>query len=226
MSVIAVLDDESDILDLVSLHLKNAHHEVFSFLHPHELLSFLDNKNLDLLLLDLMLPDTDGLEVCKQIRRDHRHADMGIIILSAKSDELDRVLGLELGADDYVTKPFSPQELMARVKAVLRRKHPSTGQETVRDLGMQVVLNLDTHEASMSGEILSLTTAEFRILELLSEKPGWVYSRDQILTHLWGQEKAVIDRTVDVHIRHLRAKLGDRADLIQSIRGVGYKLKK
>ncbi len=226
MSIIAVLDDEPDIVELITVHLKNAHHEVHPFYHPDDLLGFLEKQNIDLLILDLMLPDKDGLEVCKLIRNNEATSDMGIIMLTAKGEELDRVLGLELGADDYMTKPFSPKELLARVKAVLRRKLTGSSSNAIRTLHTDLVINLDTHEVILKDEVLNLTTAEFRILELLSEKPGRVYNRDQILSHLWGNDKAVIDRTIDVHIRHLRSKLQDQADLIQSVRGVGYKLKK
>ncbi len=226
MSKIAILDDEPDIVELISLHLKNAHHEVSEFLHPTELFAYLEKNAIDLLVLDLMLPDTDGLEVCKRIRNQENLSDIAIIMLTAKGDELDRVLGLELGADDYMTKPFSPKELLARVKAVLRRKTLPNRTTSRRSIGENMDIDIDAHEVRLEGSVLDLTSSEFKILELLSGRPGWVFSRDQILSHLWGEDKAVIDRTIDVHIRHLREKLGHYADLIQSVRGVGYKLKK
>lgn len=225
MSKIVILDDEPDILELISLNLKQAHHDVKEFLHPKDLLDYIKTHPVDLLILDLMLPDIDGLEVCKIIRNNTKISDTPIIMLSAKNNELDKVLGLKLGADDYMTKPFSPKELLARIKTVLRRKtHRKIIR--VRTLSSKIVINLDTHEVRSDNQILKLTGSEFKILELLSERPGWVYSRDKILNHLWSKEKAVIDRTIDVHILHLRKKLGDQADIIQSIRGVGYKLLK
>jgi len=147
-----------------------------------------------------------------------------IIMVTAKGEEMDKVLGLELGADDYMAKPFSPKELVARVKAQLRR-HGLLAQEPRKiEIGGILTLDLTKYEVTLSGSRIELTSTEFKILELLSSKKGWVFSRDKILNYLWGDEKAVVDRTVDVHIRHLREKLGDAAQFIKNIRGVGYKL--
>jgi two-component system phosphate regulon response regulator PhoB/two-component system alkaline phosphatase synthesis response regulator PhoP len=169
-----------------------------------------------------MLPETDGFEVCRQIRRSERLAGIPVIMLTAKGDESDKVVGLELGADDYVTKPFSVKELVARIHAVLRRP---AGGEAVRRIALgPLAVDLDKFEVTVEGERIELTATEFKILQLLASKPGRVFTRDQILDHLWGDEKAVIDRTVDVHIRNLREKLGPAASLIKNIRGVGYKV--
>jgi two-component system phosphate regulon response regulator PhoB/two-component system alkaline phosphatase synthesis response regulator PhoP len=146
-----------------------------------------------------------------------------IIILTARAEEADRVLGLELGADDYVVKPFSPKELAARVKAVLRRSSPDAGRSRI-DVGDGLLIDLDTLETSANGRRLELTQAEFRILQLLASRIGWVFSREKILDHLWGDEKNVTDRSVDVHVKHLRDKLGPAGKRIVNVRGVGYKL--
>jgi DNA-binding response OmpR family regulator len=223
--LIAVVDDEPDILNLVTLHLKKAGYEVAGFLNGDQFYTFLENKIPDLLILDLMLPDIDGFEICKQLKKNVEWENIPIIMLTAKEDETDKVLGLELGADDYVTKPFSPRELVARVKAVLRRRaiEPKT---TLVEIGDLITIDSDKHEVKLMGKKIELTSTEFKILYFLASKPGWVFSRDKILDYLWGQEKAVVDRTIDVHVRHLREKLGEYGDIIKNVRGIGYKLEK
>jgi DNA-binding response OmpR family regulator len=221
--LIAVVDDEPDIVELVSLNLKKAGFRVTSFLEADPFLRRLGQETPDLIVLDLMLPDTDGFEICKYLKSHDKYAIIPIIMLTARSEETEKVLGLELGADDYVTKPFSPRELVARVKAVLRR--PEQRQETkkifIDDL---MVIDLEKFEVTVEGTKMELTPTEFKILQLLSTKRGWVQSRDQILSYLWGQDKTVIDRTIDVHIRHLREKLGKASALIKNVRGMGYKI--
>lgn len=221
--LIAIVDDEPDIRELVSLHLGRAGFMTETFEKADDFYRFLDSKMPDLVVLDLMLPDADGLDVCKILRKSDAYSRIPIIMLTAKGEETDRVLGLELGADDYVTKPFSPRELVARVKAVLRREIKPEAEEIQNIAG---ILSIDPgkHEVKLKGETVDLTSTEFRILRLLASKRGWVFSRDQMLDYLWGQEKAVLDRTIDVHIKHLREKLGEAAYLIKNIRGVGYKL--
>jgi len=223
--LIAVVDDEPDILNLVTLHLKKAGYEVVGFLNGNQFYAFLENRIPDLLILDLMLPDIDGFEICKYIKKKDEWEDIPIIMLTAKEDETDKILGLELGADDYVTKPFSPRELVARVKAVLRRgaTEPKTGLVEIGDV---ITIDSDKHEVKLLGKNIDLTLTEFKILYFLASKPGWVFSRDKILDYLWGQEKAVVDRTIDVHIRHLREKLGEHGNRIKNVRGIGYKLEK
>jgi len=222
--LIAVLDDEPDILELLSVHLKKNRFRVREFPDAESFYRFLHSEVPDLIVLDLMLPDADGFEVCKYLRKTDNLAAVPIIMLTARVGETDKILGLELGADDYVTKPFSPSELVARVKAVLRRREPR--KEDVERIDIEGVLSLDPqrHEVSVKGRKVELTSTEFRILQLLASKKGWVFSRDKILDYLWGNEKTVVDRTVDVHIKHLREKLGVAAKLIKNIRGVGYKL--
>ena len=222
--LIAVIDDEPDILELVSLHLKRSNYRVREFAEAEPFYRSLTKELPDLIILDLMLPDVDGFEICKYLRSQERYASIPIIMLTAKTEETDKVIGLELGADDYVTKPFSPRELVARVKAVLRR-HSRKDEETRKiTISGFVTVDLDRHEVDIDGKKIDLTPTEFKILQLLASKPGRIQSRDQILSFLWGEEKFVIDRTVDVHIRHLREKLGDASQIIRNVRGVGYKI--
>ncbi len=221
--LIAIVEDEPDIIELVTIHLSKSGFTVKGFLNGKSFYKFLEKKMPDLVVLDLMLPDIDGLDICKTIRRKDEWSSIPIIVLTAKSEETDKILGLELGADDYVTKPFAPKELVARVKAVLRRHAPMKEAKKI-EIGDALVIDLGKYEVNVDGKRIDLTATEFRILELLATKKGWVFSRDKILDFLWGEEKAVIDRTVDVHIRHLREKLGKAAFLIKNIRGVGYKL--
>ena len=222
--LIAIVDDEPDIVELIALHLKKNRFRVREFLDAESFYRAIRSETPDLIVLDLMLPDADGFEICKYVRKQTNLSSIPIIMLTARSEEADKVLGLELGADDYVTKPFSPGELVARVKAVLRRREPR--KEEIERIEIEGVLSLDLqrHEVSVRGEKVELTSTEFRILQLLASKKGWVFSRDKILDFLWGNEKTVVDRTVDVHIKHLREKLGAAAKLIKNIRGVGYKL--
>jgi two-component system phosphate regulon response regulator PhoB/two-component system alkaline phosphatase synthesis response regulator PhoP len=221
--LVAVIDDEPDILELVSHHLEKANFRVKEFEDAEGFLQFLDRQTPDLIILDLMLPDADGLEICKSLKKDDRFSLIPIIMLTAKGDETDRVLGLELGADDYVTKPFSPKELVARVKAVLRRKEPHEAAQRIEIRGL-LVIDPEKYTVSVGGSRTDLTPTEFRILGLLASKRGRVLSRDKILEHLWGRDKIVLDRTVDVHIKNLRDKLGAAGRLIKNVRGIGYKL--
>jgi DNA-binding response OmpR family regulator len=220
--VIAALDDEADILELLRVNLQKAGYRFEGFQEAEDLYRYLAREKPSLILLDLMLPDTDGLEVCRQIRKSDALALVPIIMLTARGDESDKVVGLELGADDYMTKPFSVKELVARIHAVLRR--PGGGEAAKRISVGTLVIDLDKFEVTAEGLKIDLTATEFKILQLLASRKGRVFSRDQILDFLWGNEKAVVDRTVDVHIRNLREKLGAAASLIKNIRGIGYKL--
>ena len=220
---ITIVDDEPDIVEMVSINLKKSGFIVDGFLDAGGFYIALKNKKPDLVILDLMLPDDDGLEICKKLKSDTAFSDIPIIILSAKSDEADKIVGLELGADDYVTKPFSPKELVARVKAILRRgERDEVTKKSV--IGNEIIINEKKYEVSISGKKINLTTTEFKILALLASKKGIVFSRDQILDYLWGNEKIVIDRTIDMHIKNLRKKLGKHAHFIKNLRGIGYKI--
>ncbi len=220
--VIAALDDEPDLLELLKVNLSKAGYRFEGFQDAESLYHFLEREKPHLLLLDLMLPGTDGLEVCRHIRRTEGLAEIPVIMLTARGDESDKIVGLELGADDYVTKPFSVKELVARIHAVLRR--PGSGETSRRMAIGPLVIDLDKFGVLVDGTRVELTATEFKILQLLASRKGRVFSRDQILDFLWGQEKAVIDRTIDVHIRNLREKLGEAGSLIKNVRGVGYKL--
>lgn len=219
---ITVLDDEPDILHLVTLHLEKAGFSVEGYTDAKGFMHSLNTHKPDLILLDLMLPDADGFEICSSLKKDSRFSAIPIIILTAKGQETDKVTGLDLGADDYITKPFSPREFVARVRAVLRRGgHDEKGIITIGDT---LAIDPERFEVRSGEELVPLTHAEFRILLLLASNRGRVFTREKILDHLWGTEKAVLDRTVDVHIKNLRDKLGSSGKIITNIRGVGYKM--
>lgn len=223
--LIYIVDDEPDILNLVSLHLRKSGFDVEEFTSGDRFLKRVEEKAPDLVVLDLMLPDTGGIEICKMLKSNEKFEGIGILMLTALASETDVVLGLELGADDYMTKPFSPRELVARVKAILRRKEKSeTGSKLV--LGDLLEIDLEGYRVFVKGEEVFLTSTEFNILKILAKNPGRVFSREKILELLWGREKYVVERTVDVHIRHLREKLKQAASLIKNVRGVGYKIEK
>jgi len=224
--MIAIVDDEPDIVELLNLHLIKAGYDTKAFFDGESFFNYLEKKTPDLVLLDLMLPDMDGMDICKDLRKNEKFVNLPIIMLTAKSQELDKILGLEFGADDYVTKPFSSREIVARVKAVLRRA-ASESKKVVsshRHIDEDLIIDVDKFEVLLESKPINLTPTEFKILDILSEKPGWVFTREKLLDILWGNEKIVVDRTIDVHIRHLREKLGDKGKIIKSIKGVGYKI--
>ncbi len=223
--LIAVVDDERSILELVSIQLKKLGFRVALFANAGEYLEFIEKTIPDVTILDLMLPDMDGMDLCKQLRRDQKYDVMPIIILSGRVDESDTILGLELGADDYVKKPFSPKELAVRVKNVLRRQtiQPQAAKNEINILD-KIIIDLDRYEVKVEGDVVPLTPTEYRILKMLAEKEGHVLKREEMLFNLWGNEKIVVPHTIDVHIKHLREKLGKFAVLVKNVRGVGYKL--
>ncbi len=222
--LIAILDDEPDLLELIALNLKKNGYRTREFENAKSFYSSLRTETPDLLLLDLMLPDTDGMEVCKLLKKNDKTSSIPIIMLTAKQSEMDKVLGLEIGADDYITKPFSVAELMARVKAVLRRKTAKQSNQFI-NIDDIIVMDLQKHDVTVNKKSVELTLTEFKILELLCSQRGQVFSRDQLLDNVWGEQKVVIERTIDVHIKNLRDKLGIAGKMIRNIRGVGYKLK-
>ena len=220
--LIAVVDDEPDIVELITHHLKKERFGVKEFYDGASLLSYLNTALPDLIILDLMLPEIDGLEVCRILKKEDRTSSIPIIMLTAKGTETDKVVGLELGADDYIVKPFSPRELLARVKAVLRRAETKAEKPKLIRID-DLLIDSGKFEVTVRGKKIDLTTTEFRILTILAERPGWVFTRDQLLDRLWGEDKIVIGRTIDVHVTRLRKKLGELGRLVKSIRGIGYK---
>jgi len=219
---ILVIDDEPDLVELVEFNLKKDGYEVIVAKNGQSGLEIAQKHVPDLIVLDLMMPGIDGLEVCRQLRGDSRTKQIPMIMLTAKSAEADRIVGLELGADDYVTKPFSPRELVARVRALLRRATATQEAPTVIRQG-DLVIDLTRHEVTSAGKQVTLTPTEFRILHFIVARPGRVLSRDQIIDAAVGNEMAVFDRTIDVHIAAIRRKLGKAGDRIETIRGFGYK---
>jgi two-component system phosphate regulon response regulator PhoB len=222
---ILVIDDEPDILELIRYNLDKHGYEVTCVPSGEEALINLRQQHPDLVVLDLMLPDVDGLDVCKTMKRDTQLSRIPIIMLTARGEEVDVVTGLELGADDYLTKPFSPRVLLARIKAVLRRKQSQPNEETNVLHRGAFVIHPGRHAVLLAGASISLTSSEFRILHLLARRPGWVFSRQQILEAVSGHDANATDRAVDVHIVSLRRKLGAHGDMIETIRGVGYRFK-
>jgi two-component system alkaline phosphatase synthesis response regulator PhoP len=224
-ATILAIDDEEDILELIKVNLTREGYQVQSALTGEAALALVRQDSPDLILLDLMLPGTDGLEVCRRLKGDPITAHIPIIMLTARSEDADIVVGLELGADDYVTKPFSPRVLAARIKSLLRRKSAEPA-ETIAPLSHQgLMIYPDRFEVRVEGNPVELTSTEFRILELLARHPGRVFNRDQIVDAARGENYPVTDRSVDVHIVSLRRKLGRHGDLIDTVRGAGYKLK-
>ena len=220
---IVLIEDEKDVVDFVTYFLQKEGYQVFSFLRGEAFLEKMDTLLLDIIILDLMLPGIDGLEVFRYIREHPRFRNVPIIMLTAKSDPLDVVLGLEVGADDYITKPFHPRELLARIKAVVRRASLSSFSEReVLKIG-DFWLDSDHLMVKENGKETYLSWREFRLFELLIKNRGKVISRQQILDSIWGEDSFITDRIVDVYIANLRKKLGDSGNKIVTVRGVGYK---
>jgi two-component system phosphate regulon response regulator PhoB len=219
---ILVVDDEPDLLELVRLTLDQAGHQVETAASGREALDALRRHRPDLLILDLMLPDVSGTEVCRRLRADSELATLPVIMLTAKADEVDRVVGFEIGADDYVTKPFSPRELVLRVGAVLRRSRTPADPRGVLEHGP---LRLDParHRCWVHDEEISLTAKEFDLLRGLMARPGRVLTREVLLDNVWGSDITVTVRTIDTHLKRLREKLGAAGELIETVRGVGYR---
>jgi two-component system alkaline phosphatase synthesis response regulator PhoP len=225
---ILIVDDEPHILELVRFNLEAGGFKVIEAPDGQKAIELAQTENPDLILLDLMLPGTDGLEVCRILRQQKATREIPIIMLTAKSEEIDKVLGLEIGADDYITKPFSPRELTARVKAVLRRSASSEKTENNIKIG-NLVIDIEKHEVLVDGEKQEFTPKEFDLLKLLASNPGKVFSREYLLENIWGYDYLGDTRTVDVHIRHLRQKVekdSDRPVYIETVRGIGYKFNK
>ena len=223
-SRVLIVEDERDIRDLILFHLEREGFQVSSASSGEEALRQVRHASPDLVLLDLMLPAMGGLEVCRKLRQDPATVALPIVMLTAKGDEVDRVLGLELGADDYIVKPFSPKELLARVRAVLRRAKPAPGAATIA-IGA-LAIDPGTRTVTVQGAPLTLTHKEFELLSALADAQGRVLSREFLLDRVWGYSRAdeIESRTVDVHVRRLRVKLGPEGRRILTVKSVGYRL--
>lgn len=222
---ILVVDDEPDLLELVQYNLARAGYDVTCVGSGEEALSVVGASRPDLVVLDVLLPGIDGLDVCKKFKGDPQTSAIPIVMLTARGDEADVVTGLEVGADDYLPKPFSPRVLLARVKAALRRQHsdPATDAELMVRGGL--VISPGEHDVRLNGQSIRLTPTEFRILQLLAKRPGWVYTRYQIVDWARGTDISVTERSVDVHVVALRRKLGRFRDMIETTRGIGYRFR-
>jgi two-component system phosphate regulon response regulator PhoB len=220
---ILIIEDDRDIVEMLEYNLSEAGYEAVSALDGKVGLELAVKETPDLIILDIMLPVTNGFEICRMLKQDDETSHIPIIILSAKSQETDKVVGLELGADDYVTKPFSPRELVARIRAILRRGHSEqTGGKIERG---NITIDSTKHKVKVRDRKVSLTFTEFKLLEFMARRPGVVFSRAQIINAVSGENAIVYDRTVDAHVKSLRHKLGPAKDYIETIRGAGYRFR-
>ena len=222
---ILVVDDEEDILELVRYNLFKNGYQVTCVSSGELAMQKLKEETPQIILLDIMLPGMDGLDVCRSLRSNPATVNIPIIMITAKGEDADIVTGLELGADDYLTKPFSPRVLLARIRAILRRNKQDELDESSVLKTHDIVVNPARHEVLVKGEQLMLTATEFGILHFLARRPGWVFSREQIISAVKGDDYPVTERSVDVQVVGLRKKLGDSGDLIETVRGVGYRFK-
>lgn len=222
---ILAIDDEEDILELLRYNLSKEGYRVTCVASGEAAVKTAKTIAPDLILLDLLLPGIDGLEVCRRLKSEPQTRDIPIIMLTAKGEEIDVVTGLELGADDYVPKPFSPRVLLARIKAVLRRRAAAPPAETASLRVQNLVIDPGRHTVLLDGQPLELTVTEFQLLYLLARRPGWVYTRNQIVQEVHGEDYAVTERSIDVHMVGLRKKLGSFGKSLETVRGIGYRLK-
>ncbi len=224
---ILLVEDDKDIIKLVTYNLSKAGYQVTATLSGATGLEKAKNENPDLIILDIMLPDLEGTEICKALRASPSRGDVPIIFLTAKADEIDKVVGLELGADDYITKPFSPRELVARVKALLRRSRTLPQDASKMITCGQLTIDLEKHKVTRAKQEIILSAIEFKLLQFLASNRERVFTRDHLLARVWGEDRFVTPRTVDVHIRRLREKIEadpDNPQYVKTLRGFGYKL--
>jgi two-component system alkaline phosphatase synthesis response regulator PhoP len=221
---IVVVEDEPDILEVLSYNLKREGFEVTTALDGARGLELVEKNSPDLVVLDLMLPGIDGLEICQRIKNNKKLSHIPVIMVTAKGEESDVVLGLGIGADDYIAKPFSPRELIARVKAVLRRSQVNDVQDDEGIIEIEgLVIDAAKFSVSYEGAPIKFTATEFRLLHQLACSPGRVFSREQLLDHAFGSNVVVVDRNIDVHIRAIRKKISEQKQFIETIRGIGYR---
>ena len=225
---ILVVEDDRDISELITYNLEREGYDIACLYDGSQVVDFVKKRKPELIILDLMLPEVDGIEICRTLKSDAATKHIPIVMLTAKGEEADVVVGLQMGADDYIPKPFSPKVLAARIKAIIRRMADltlsSAKADDVRNFG-DFNIDLLKHRISYKGRAVKLTSIEFDIVEFLSRSPGRVWSREQILDNVWKEGKFIIDRAVDVHVRGLRKKLGAAQDYIETVRGVGYRFK-
>lgn len=222
---ILLIEDDEDIQELVSFHLGKEGFTVQTVPTGEAALESAKKSAPDLILLDLMLPGIDGLQVCRNLRSEAKTRHIPIVMVTAKGEETDIVTGLEVGADDYLTKPFSPKVLVARIRNIMRRKARDVADDTSPITVHELMIHPGRHEVTYKGKRVDLTFTEFRVLQFLARRPGWVYTRQQIVDAVRGEDYAVTDRSVDVQIVGLRRKLGPAGDYIETVRGVGYRFK-
>lgn len=222
---IIVVDDEEDILELLRYNLAREGFRVYTAKSGEKALEMIRGEVPELIILDLMLPDIDGLQVCRMVKSDTRTAHIPIVMLTAKSEDADIVTGLELGADDYITKPFSPRVLLARIRAVLRRDNRESGEERAIITISDIKIDISSREVSVRGVPIQLTVTEFNILLYITRHPGWVFTRNQIINAVRGDDYPVTERSIDVQFVGLRKKLGETGKHIETVRGIGYRFK-
>ena len=222
---VLVVEDEEDIMEVIRFNLEKEGYEVNQALSGEKALQVIENNLPSLVLLDLMLPGINGLDLCRIFKQNDRTKAIPVIMLTAKSEDADIVAGLEMGAEDYITKPFSPRVLVARVRTILRRRESGVKDDSsvIQVEGIQI--HPGRHEVTMGDNVVDLTPSEFRILHYLARRPGWVYSRDQIIDAIRGHGYVVTDRAIDVQVVGLRKKLGDYGKLIETVRGIGYRFR-
>ena len=223
---ILIVDDEEDILELIKFNLKGEGYNILQAMTGEEAIKIAKQSGPDLMVLDLMLPGIDGLEVTRYLKKNDATANIPIVMLTAKGEESDIVTGLELGANDYISKPFSPRELTARIRAILRRRQKNSAEPPVRVRQEgDMVIDRAKHRVTIEGKLIELTLSEFELLSFLAEKKGWVFTRGQIVDAIHGENYAVTERSIDVIIVGLRKKLGSYSSCIETVRGVGYRFK-
>jgi two-component system, OmpR family, phosphate regulon response regulator PhoB len=221
---VLVIEDDKNILKLIRYNLEKAGFVCITTITGEDAFDILDKEQVDLIILDIMLPTIDGFEICKRVKQDQRYKNMPVIMLTAKGEEVDKIVGFELGADDYIVKPFSPRELVLRIKAVLKRNAPKEGSQDVLVSGI-VKIDIPRHKVTVDKKDIELTAMEFKLLAVLIERKGRVQSRETLLEDVWGISADVTTRTVDTHVKRLRQRLGKAGKLIETIRGIGYRFK-
>ncbi len=223
---VLIVEDEPDILDLVSYNLRQAGFAVLEAEDGEKALVTIEEEVVNLVVLDLMLPGIDGLEVCRLLKQGACNKEVPVLMLTARTEEVDRIVGFELGADDYLVKPFSPRELVLRIRAILRRAQGSEEAESEQIVAGSLAIDLGGHRVQIAGDHVELTATEFKLLTTLAQRRGRVQSREELLNVVWGYEHSGYGRTVDTHIRRLREKLGIAAEFVETVRGVGYRFRR